>query len=214
MVTVRKQNNIFLKKSVLLLAAFAALLSGPFTCLAAYSGETGSAIETASDTVAPIAEKTITESEILAAQRAWGEGLVAISTAYDRDGIEAAKALTEKFIDGTYAYQLGPVLFKPTLASSPKAFRTTRKGAISYFIGGDPDFPGDKGFALKGWRKVEVQNAAIFIAGNTGTAMGNVIFTDKDGKTTKVDKTWEFFKDGNGDLRIVVHHSSLPYSEK
>jgi len=29
-----------------------------------------------------------------------------------------------------------------------------------------------------------------------------------------VDKTWQFFKDDTGKLRIVVHHSSLPYSGK
>jgi len=40
----------------------------------------------------------------------------------------------------------------------------------------------DKGFALNGWRKVEIKNIAIFISGNTATTMGNVTFTDKDGK--------------------------------
>lgn len=42
--------------------------------------------------------------------------------------------------------------------------------------------------------------------------MGNVSITDKDGKTTTVDKTWKFLKDDTGRLRIVVHHSSLPFS--
>ncbi len=71
--------------------------------------------------------------------------------------------------------------------------------------------PKDTGFALKGWRKVDVNNAAIFIAGDVATSMGNVSITDKDGKVTTVDKTWKFLKDDSGKLRIVVHHSSLPY---
>ena len=37
-------------------------------------------------------------------------------------------------------------------------------------------------------------------------------FTDKDGNVTTVDKTWQFVKDDNGQLRIVVHHSSLEYT--
>ena len=78
----------------------------------------------------------------------------------------AAKALAEKVIDSAYGYQMGAVLFKPTLTTNPQTFRTTRAGALAYFVGGDPSFPKDTGFALKGWRKVDVNNAAIFIAGD------------------------------------------------
>lgn len=169
---------------------------------------------------APITVKTsvinraITESEVLAAQKAWGDALVAISTTYEQKGIEAARALAEKVIDQAYAYQFAPVLFKPTLTVAPQTFRPTRAGALAYFVGGDPNFPLDKGFALKGWRKVEIQNLGIFIAGDSATTMGNVILTDKDGKTTTVDKTWVFLKDDTGKLRIVLHHSSLPFTGK
>ena len=76
----------------------------------------------------------------------------------------------------------------------------------------DAAFPKDTGFALKGWAKCDVANAAIFIAGDSATTMGNVNITGKDGKVTTVDKTWKFVKDDAGKLRIVVHHSSLPYS--
>jgi hypothetical protein len=162
----------------------------------------------------PVFNKGISESEVLAAQQAWGGALVAISTTYDTKGLKAAKALAEKVIDEAYGYQFGPVLFKPTLAVAPQTFRTTRAGALAYFVGGDAAFPMDKGFALKGWRRVEIKNAAIFISGNTATTMGNVAIADKNGKITIVDKTWQFFKDDLGKLRIVLHHSSLPYSGK
>jgi len=49
-----------------------------------------------------------------------------------------------------YAYRMGAVLFKPTLPVNPQTFRATRAGALAYFVGGDPSFPKDKGFALKG----------------------------------------------------------------
>jgi hypothetical protein len=157
---------------------------------------------------------SITEAEVLAAQQAWGDALVSISTTHEQKGQPAAKALAEKVIDAAYGYQLGVVLFKPTLTVAPQTFRTNRAGALAYFVGGDPAFPKDTGFALKGWKKVEIQNSAIFIDGHVATTMGNVMITDKNGKVTTVDKTWEFLKDSNGKLRIMVHHSSLPYSEK
>jgi hypothetical protein len=159
-----------------------------------------------------VVNTNITEAEVLAAQKAWGEALVAIATTYEQKGQAAAKALAEKVIDAAYGYQFGVVLFKPTLTVAPQTFRTTRAGALAYFVGGDPAFPQDKGFALKSWRQVEIQNAGIFMDGNVATTMGNVMLTDKTGKVTTVDKTWKFLKDNNGKLRIVVHHSSLPYS--
>jgi hypothetical protein len=158
--------------------------------------------------------RSISESEVLAAQKAWGDALVSISTTYETKGIQAAKALAGKVIDSAYGYQFGPVLFKPTLTVSPQTFRTTRAGALAYFVGGDPAFPKDKGFALNGWRKVEIKNSAIYISGNTATTMGNVMITNKEGKVTTVDKTWQFVKDDNSKLRIVLHHSSLPYAAK
>lgn len=161
-----------------------------------------------------VVNKAITESEVLAAQKAWGEALVAISMTYETKGIKAAKALAEQVIDEAYGYQFGPVLFKPTLATNPQVFRTTRAGALAYFVGDDPNFPTDQGFALRGWRKVETRNAAMFISGNTATTMDSVIFTDKEGKVTTVEKTLQFLKDDSGKMRIIVHHSSLPYTAK
>lgn len=160
----------------------------------------------------PVSNAAINETEVMAAQKAWGDALVSISDAHAQGGQPAAKALAEKVLDSAYGYNLGPVLFKPTLTQAPQTFRTTRAGALAYFVGGDASYPKDTGFALKGWKKVEVSNAAILLAGNTATTMGNVTFTDKDGKVTVVDKTWEFKKDDAGRLRIVVHHSSLPFA--
>lgn len=161
-----------------------------------------------------VVNKGITEAEVLAAQKAWGDALVAISDTHEKNGQAAAKELAGKVIDSAYGYQFGPVLFKPTLTQAPQTFRTTRDGALAYFVGGDSNFPKDTGFALKGWKSVDIKNAAIFIAGDVATSMGNVSITDKSGKVTTVDKTWKFLKDDNGKLRIVVHHSSLPYAVK
>ncbi len=159
-----------------------------------------------------VVNQAIAEKEVLAAQQAWCKALVDISSTYEKDGQPAAKSLAEKVIDGAYGYQMGAVLFKPTLTVNPQTFRTTPAGALSYFVGGDPAFPNDTGFALKGWEQRDIDNAAVFITGDSATTMGKVHFTGKDGKVTSVDKTWMYVKDDAGQLRIVVHHSSLEYS--
>lgn len=157
---------------------------------------------------------SISESEVVGAQKAWGEALVAISKDHEKNGEKSAKDMAAKVIDAAYGYQLGPVLFKPTLTQEPQTFRTTREGALAYFVGQDPKYPKDSGFALKGWREVKVDNAAILLDGEYGTTLGKVSFTDKDGKVTTVDKSWTFKKDDQGTIRIIQHHSSLPYSAK
>ncbi len=154
----------------------------------------------------------LSEAEVVEAQKGWCGALVAISKAHAEGGQEKAKALAEEVIDGAYAYGFGPVLFKPTLTTVPQTFRPTRAGALSYFVGGDANFPGDAGFALKGWTACEASNAAIHITGDTSLTMGNVMVTGADGKVTTVDKTWAFKKTDDGKVRIVLHHSSLPFS--
>ena len=161
-----------------------------------------------------VVNQGISENEVLGAQQAWCKALVDISTAHTSGGQPAARALAEKVIDSAYGYQMGGVLFKPTLTEAPQTFRATRDGALAYFVGGNPAFPKDTGFALKGWTKCEVANNAMFIAGDSASTMGNVMITDKSGKVTTVDKTWTFVKDDAGKLRIVVHHSSLPFASK
>jgi hypothetical protein len=161
---------------------------------------------------AVVVNQSISEADVIAAQAAWCQALVDINATYEKDGQPAAKALAEQVIDAAYGYQMGAVLFKPTLTVAPQTFRPTRAGALAYFVGGDADFPNDTGFALKGWTACESVNNAIFITGDSATSMGNVSITGKDGAVTTVDKTWKYVKDDAGALRIVVHHSSLPYT--
>ncbi len=153
----------------------------------------------------------ITEQELAQARKNWGDALVAVSKAFEEGGIDAAREVAGATLDAAYGYNLGPVLFKPTLASGEQTFRPTREGALSYFVGHSDDYPLDGGFGIKGWRSVESETAASFIQGDIGMWMGWVICTDKDGNVTKVDKSWGYKKDEEGTLRIVLHHSSLPY---
>jgi hypothetical protein len=171
----------------------------------------GALLASAPAFAATVVNTNITEADVKAAQDGWGKALIQISDDFASGGIAKAKATANRVLDAAYGYNLGVVLFKPTLTHGAQTFRTTKAGALAYFVGDDRSFPADKGFALGGWKKYEYRNAGIFINGDLAITMGNVILTDKDGKVTTVDKTWGFKKDSQGQLRIVLHHSSLPF---
>jgi hypothetical protein len=102
----------------------------------------GALLPTVAMAQTPVLNRAISEAEVLAAQKAWCTALVNISEEGKKSQV-AAKALAEKVIDAAYAYQLGPVLFNPTLTSGKETFRLTKDGALSYFVGGNPKFPTD-----------------------------------------------------------------------
>lgn len=156
---------------------------------------------------------SITDSDLANARQAWGDALIAIAKAFEDGGIDAARALASDVLDAVYGYDLGPVLFKPTLSGGPQTFRTTKSGALSYFVGHDDTYPQDGGFGIKGWREVTSETAASFTEGDVGMWMGWITMTDKDGKITKVDKTFGYKKTPEGAVKIVLHHSSLPFED-
>ena len=164
----------------------------------------------------------IKKKEVHAAQKAWTAALVSISQTNKYEGFKAAKDLARNVIDSAYDYQVGPVAFKPTWASGNTTFRTGRRGAVSYFVGRDKKF-GDLGFAIGNkpnpdtgkrspWANAWTENAVIRLDGDTATSMGWLYTEDEAGNVSKVDKTWTWRKDDEGNLRIVVHHSSSPYA--
>ena len=161
------------------------------------------------------AQDIITFDEVNAAQQAWCDALVQIGKLKE-EGVDY-KGFAEKVLSDAYNYDNGKVFFKPTLAYGDQTFRNDKKGALAYFIGGDKDYPNDKGFALTPWVKARYDNAGeknegIQIYGSVAITMGNVWLTDKNGKEVMVDKTWVFKKGKDGKLRIIVHKSALPFS--
>ncbi len=161
------------------------------------------------------AQQVVTYDEVNAAQQAWCDGLEKIGLLYTSGG--DYKTYTEQFITETYNYDFGKVFFKPTLAYGDQTFRTTKEGALAYFIGGNPNFPQDKGFALNPWTEVRYDNLGsnnegIQIYGSVAITMGNVWVKGPDGKEVMVDKTFVFKKGKDGKLRLIVHKSALPFS--
>ena len=158
------------------------------------------------------AQTVITYEEVNAAQQAWCDALVKIGKLKEEGGDYKSFAL--QVLSEAYNYDS---VFKPTLAYGDQTFRNDKKGALAYFVGGDPDYPNDKGFALQPWVKARFDNAGqnnegIQIYGSIAITMGNVWVTAKDGKEVMVDKTWVFKKGKDGKLRIIVHKSSLPFN--
>ena len=148
--------------------------------------------------------------EIEKAQEKWGKGIVKIGEL--KDSLKECRMFTIDFINKMYNYENGIVQFKPTKASDFQ-FRGDVKAALSYFIGSDSDFNEDKGFALNPWVKVDFENNSINIINDIAIAMGNYFFTDNDGGKTKVEYSFVYKKNDIGDLKIILHHSSLPYSK-
>ena len=158
------------------------------------------------DVKMPIKETDLTDVIVQ-----WGNELIAISASYEEKGIEQATIMASEMLDRLYGFEFGPVLFKPTLSGGEQTFRTTKQGALSYFVGHDPLYPADTGFGIKFWREVKSETSATMIEDNVAMWMGWVMFTDRDGDMVKVDKSFGFKKSQSGELKIVLHHSSLPY---
>lgn len=154
---------------------------------------------------------TINEEQLLQARVAWGNGMITISKAYDESGITRAKVIANSFLDNFYGFDLGLVLFKPTLSSGSQTFRPTKEGALSYFVGHDPKYPSDNGFGIQSWHEVKSETCATFFDGDVAMWMGWVTLIGRDGHTVTVDKSWGYKKIKNGALKIILHHSSLPY---
>ena len=151
----------------------------------------------------PAFADAITAKEVEAAQIAWGNGIVEIGKA------ENPKAVAVQHINTFYGFDAGDVLFKPTLASVDQ-FRGTKQEALSYFIG--EDMAEDKGFALAPYTDVRWENEGIVTLGDSALAMGNYFFTDKQGNETKVEYSFGYVRDEEGNLKINLHHSSMPYT--
>ena len=101
-----------------------------------------------------------------------------------------------------------------------KKFNLVKNGDIVIELGSAPGGFTKKLVKLVGWSgkviaidrlTMEPVEQAIFIQGDVAMWMGQVTCTDKHGDITVLDKSWGYKKDEAGTLRIVLHHSSLPY---
>jgi len=156
--------------------------------------------------------KDITKEQVEAAQKKWGDGLIEVGAC----GAAAVQECAAKFVDSVYGYAKGyNVLFKPTIAfktgENRHNFRFTREGAISYMVGGNKEYPEDKGLALKPWKKIRFDNGNINLQREYALAMGDMYLTDAEGVEVRFAYSFGYNQDAEGDLKIVLHHGSIPY---
>merc|ERR1719487_1979187 len=168
-----------------------------------------------------VAEETmpvapVTEAEVLAAQANWASAIKTISATYLSKG-DYIKAAADAAAE-LYGYGHSKVLFKPTKAAK-FPFRPTGLEAMSYFVGGsavEGGYEEDAGFAInggKGWASVAFDNHQIDLNGPTATAMGQYVFTcATTGDLVKVEYTFGYKRNEDGNVRIYLHHSSVPYA--
>lgn len=178
----------------------------------AFAGGIFSLIMANNANAASVAKAPLTVSEVNAAQQGWCDALLSIAKTKADGGDYKTVALA--VLSNTYNYDYGVVLFNPTLTFGEQTFRLDKEGAAAYFIGGNPKYPNDDGFALKPWVACRYTNAGgdkgVLIEGDIAATMGNVYLTDASGGEVMVDKLFVFKRDDDGKLRIIVHKSSLP----
>jgi len=197
--------------------------SAPADALPASEAEVKAAAEPTPEPAAPAeaapadvaSSGPVTQDEVRAIQAAWAGAIKSISATYAEKGdhiAAAANAAAE-----LYAYGHSDVLFKPTKAAQHQ-FRPTGGEAMSYFVGGaavEGGYEEDAGFAInggKGWAEVVFENHQIERHGDVAVAMGNYHFTcATTGDKVKVEYTFGYKRCDDGKVRIVLHHSSVPY---
>ena len=159
------------------------------------------------ENVAPV--QNISNTHVMRIQQKWGKAFVKLNKIKDR--IELKKE-TKKFVKEFYNIS-DIVLFKPTKASKIP-IRMDLKAIMSYFICGH--IKEDKGFALNPWDKVDFTNNNIIIKGNIAICMGKYVFISKINTQKLIAEysiVYEKCKKTNK-LKILLHHSSLPYNEQ
>merc|ERR1711920_840854 len=79
----------------------------------------------------------------------------------------------------------------------------------------DKGYAEDGGFAInggKGWSDCVYDNHQIDLNGDVAIAMGNYYFTcATTGEKAKVEYTFGYQRCDDGKVRIILHHSSVPY---
>ena len=151
----------------------------------------------------------ITKEQVIKAQNQWAKTIIKLSSIKKNN---VCKKLTIEFLDELYYFEIGPVLFKPTMAKSQQ-FRNTKEMALSYFIGGEDSVcEEDEGFVKKVvWTDIKFENNNLILENTRAIAMGNYYFQDNNDNIIKVEYTFGY-QLVNDKLKIDLHHSSLPYS--
>lgn len=188
-------------KKTLLLSTLVLTMAG---CATSAQGEDTTSTTNESQKETPV----ITLSDVEEAQQEWAENIIAIGEA-SLESDEKAEEKALETLENLYAYDDGQVLFKPTKAAEVP-FRGTKDEALSYFVSGD--IAEDGGFALEPWTDIRFDNHDTILNGDTAISSGVYYFTSGEtNEEVKVEYTFGYIMDEDGDLKIQLHHSSVPF---
>ena len=152
--------------------------------------------------------KTIT-SQVELAQKSWARYILKIGASYRKN--ENFQDLTKSMIEELYKFDHDEIIFKPTLAQETN-FRFSSEEVLSYFLGNNKNFPEDEGFAIKEWTNIIFNNLKIKKIGNLIISVGLYYFVDKNNTKLKVEYTFVYESDKREELKIILHHSSIPFA--
>jgi hypothetical protein len=133
----------------------------------------------------------------------WKDGVIEIGRIHLEEGDYEKSA--ELFVSTHYAFDSEEVLFKPTFTKEV-IFRNSKDLALSYFIGGE--VAEDKGFALKPWEEIRLEELNIIEQDNLMVAMGTLNFKPLNLKENTLIAFTFLLIETDGSLKIKVHHSS------
>ena len=133
----------------------------------------------------------------------WKDGVIEIGRIHLEEGDYEKSA--ELFVSKHYAFDSEEVLFKPTFTKEV-IFRNSKDLALSYFIGGE--VAEDKGFALKPWEEIRLEELNIIEQDNLMVAMGTLNFKPLNLKENTLIAFTFLLIETDGSLKIKVHHSS------
>tara|TARA_Y100000768_G_C23959999_1_gene674815 strand:+ start:958 stop:1401 length:444 start_codon:yes stop_codon:yes gene_type:complete len=133
----------------------------------------------------------------------WKDGVIEIGRIHLEGGDYEKSA--ELFVSTHYAFDSEEVLFKPTFTKEV-IFRNSKDLALSYFIGGEVDE--DKGFALKPWEEIRLEELNIIEQDNLMVAMGTLNFKPLNLEENTLIAFTFLLIDTDDSLKIKVHHSS------
>ena len=150
------------------------------------------------------------ENLVSSTQHKWADLILEIGKAYNKK--QKLENLVFELLHNVYAFNHCDVLFKPTLAKHTQ-FRSTKEEFISYFLGQNKVCEEDNGFAIKNWKSIKFENYKIIQHDNFLLSMGNYFFEDEKKNILKVEYTFGFIQLNENELRINLHHSSLPYND-
>ncbi len=133
----------------------------------------------------------------------WKDGVIKIGRIHLEGGDYEKSA--ENFLSTHYAFDNEEVLFKPTF-SEEVIFRNSKDLALSYFIGGE--VAEDKGFALKPWEEIRLEELNIIEENNLIVAMGTLNLKPLNHEENTLIAFTFLLIDTDDSLKIKVHHSS------